>query len=312
MKNRTLPYGYCCVDGKITVHSQESAVISDIFKAYLAGKSLLAIAEYLNERKIEYMPSVIGWNKARLKRILEDERYLGKTPYQRIISQEAYEAIQAVKNARNTQKEIDRQSGIYQLTVPVICPVCQSKMNRICDKRRKHTTRWMCENRECKHSLAKEDNELLDNITKLLNRLIANPHTIRMPTPQATEPSMELRIINNEIARMMDSTEIKRDDIRAKILQSLSQKYKEIDSAPYTARKLITVLTEAEPLTAFNAELIGRTVNAVILNIDRSVSLILTNNQIVRKESDDGANYPITESGQSDTADGQYRRNSCQ
>ena len=99
MKNRTLPYGYCCVDGIITAHIEESAVVSDICTAYLAGKSLLTIAELLNERQIEYMPGVLGWNKARLKRILEDERYLGKAPYQRIISQEAYEAIQAVSDA---------------------------------------------------------------------------------------------------------------------------------------------------------------------------------------------------------------------
>ena len=304
MKNRTLPYGYCCVDGIITAHSEESAVVSDICTAYLAGKSLLTIAELLNERQIEYMPGVLGWNKARIKRILEDERYLGKAPYQRIISQEAYEAIQAVKNARNTQKETDRQSDIYQLTVPVRCPVCQSRMKRIYASRRKCKTRWVCESQECKLSLDKEDGELLYDITELVNRLIANPHTIRMQTLQATEPSMELRILNNEIARMLDSTEIKRDDLRAKMLQSISQKYKEIDPAPYTARKLITELTEAEPLTAFNAELIGRTVNAVILNTDRSVSLILTNNQIIGKESYNGANYPSTESGQSYTAYG--------
>ena len=103
---------------------------------------------------------------------------------------------------------------------------------------------------------------------------------------------------------MLDSTDIKRDDLRAKMLQSISQKYKEIDPAPYTARKLITELTEAEPLTVFNAELIGRTVNAMILNTDRSVSLILTNTHIIGKESYNGANYPSTESGQSDTAYG--------
>ncbi len=129
--------------------------MSDICTAYLAGKSLLTIAELLNERQIEYMPGVLGWNKARLKRILEDERYLGKAPYQRIISQEACEAIQAVKNARNTQKETDRQSDIYQLTVPVICPVCRSKVKRIYVSRRKCKTRWVCENQDCRFSIDK-------------------------------------------------------------------------------------------------------------------------------------------------------------
>ncbi len=77
-------------------------------------------------------------------------------------------------------------------------------------------------------------------------------------------------------------------------------------AAAFPGREIaaFTELTEAEPLTAFNAELIGRTVNAVILNTDRSVSLILTNNQIIGKESYNGASYPSTESGQSYTAYG--------
>lgn len=311
MKNRTLPYGYCCVDGKITVHSGESEIVTEIYNNYLDGQSLLAIAKSLNDQKIEYMPSVIGWNKARLKRILEDERYLGKAPYLRIISQEAYEAIQTVKNARNTQKETDRQADIYQLAVPVICPVCQSKMKRIYASKRKCKTRWVCESQECRLSLDKEDSELLDDITELVNRLIANPHTIRMPTPQAIEPSMELRILNNEIARMLDSTDIKREEVRTKMLQSLSQRYRELDNAPYTTRRLVVELTADEPLTAFNAELISKIANAVILHPNSTVGLILTNNQIIGKESDDGANYPSTESGQSDTADGQRDRNGC-
>lgn len=175
-------------------------------------------------------------------------------------------------------------------------------MKRLYNKRRKCKTSWRCKN--CGKTVDKEDDELLVDMTEVLNSVIANPDMVQIPPVMSSEPSMELRILNNEIARMLDSTEIKRDALRAKMLQSISQRYKEIDPAPYTARKLITKLTEAEPLTAFNAELIGRTVNAVILNTDRSVSLILTNNQIIGKESYNGANNPSTESGQSYTAYG--------
>lgn len=81
MKNRTLPYGYQCCNGITVPQPQESEIVKRICESYLNGQSLLTIASWLNEEQIEYMPGVIGWNKARLKRIIEDERYLGKEPY---------------------------------------------------------------------------------------------------------------------------------------------------------------------------------------------------------------------------------------
>ena len=105
MKNRTLPYGYQCCNGITVLHPQESEIVKRIFESYLNGQSLLTIATWLNEEQIEYMPGVIGWNKARLKRIIEDERYLGKEPYPAILAKETYTAMQKIKEKRNTQKD---------------------------------------------------------------------------------------------------------------------------------------------------------------------------------------------------------------
>lgn len=309
MKNRTLLYGYCCVDGKITVHSGEAEIVAEIYKNYLDGKSMLAIAEYLNDRKIEYMPSVVGWNKARLKRMLEDERYIGNKQYPNLIDEETHNAVLSVKNTRNTQKDTDRKADIYQLPVPVLCGECHGKMKRLYNRRRKCKTSWKCEN--CGKTIDKEDDALLADMTVLVNTVITTPKIVKIPIATPVEPSMELRILNNEIARMMDSTDIKREEVRAKILQSLSQRYRELDNAPYTARRLVMELTAAEPLAAFNAEFVGKIANAAILYPNSTVSLILTNNQLIGKEDKDGTDHATPENSQSDTADGQYRRNSC-
>lgn len=87
MKIRNIPFGYQMENGIITLHPSESGTVREIFTAYLDGQSLLQIANSLNERNIEYMPGVTGWNKARLKRIIEDERYLGSESYPAIIGQ---------------------------------------------------------------------------------------------------------------------------------------------------------------------------------------------------------------------------------
>ena len=113
MKNRTLPYGYRCDNGIIVLHPQESEIVKRICKAYLDGQSLLTIATWLNEEQIEYMPEIIGWNKARLKRIIEDKRYLGKEPYPMILDEETHIAMQQTKHTRNTQKNTDDSVSRY-------------------------------------------------------------------------------------------------------------------------------------------------------------------------------------------------------
>ena len=290
MKNRNIPYGYCYSNGVIALHPMESTIVGEVCLSYLEGQSLLKIAEWLNERLIEYLPGTYGWNKARVKRILEDERYLGTDSYPTLITMEMHTAIQVLKNGRNTQKETDRQAEIYKLNTPVLCPVCQGKMKRRFESKRKCQTRWMCENQECRLGIDKDDTELLRDITAMLNHLIEHPDIIHEQAPQAVEPSNETRKLNNEIARMLDGIDIDRDTIRKKMLEAVSQKYKDIDSAAYTTQRLIAELKNAEPITAFAPELLDKVVQAIILNKNKTIEFILINNQIIRKESTDGNN----------------------
>ena len=81
MKIRNIPFGYRIENGTIHLHPTESQVVREIHAAYLDGQSLLQIAASLNERGVEYMPGAAAWNKARLKRIIEDVRYLGNETY---------------------------------------------------------------------------------------------------------------------------------------------------------------------------------------------------------------------------------------
>ena len=58
MKNRSIPYGYTYAEGRIILHPQESEIVKEICQDYLAGKSMLVIAQGLNDRMIAYMVGV--------------------------------------------------------------------------------------------------------------------------------------------------------------------------------------------------------------------------------------------------------------
>lgn len=111
-KIRVLPYGYEYKDGIISNKEEENIVVKEIFDSYSKGNSLLKIAQLLNQRNIEYQPGTIGWNKARLKRILEDERYLGKRNFPQIVSEDLFQACNGIKQAKNKQENTDRKKEI--------------------------------------------------------------------------------------------------------------------------------------------------------------------------------------------------------
>ena len=292
MKKRNILYGYQCIEGIIKLHPQEMAVVKEIFKAYIEGKSLLELSKCLNERQIEYMPGVIKWNKARIMRILEDKRYFGNDRYPALIEQGTYDTVQEISYNRCDQKNTDRQADIFKLNIPVKCPSCNSILKRIVDNRWSTPPKWRCQNPNCKESIAITDEALLLAITEVLNTAIANPEMISIPTEKETVPSLELRKLNNEITRAFDSIQIDKDAVRRMMIQYASMKYAELDSAVSKAQRLKDIFIDSQPMTSFSVGFLERTTDEIMLYTDGSIGLILENGQEIRK----GATYADTRS----------------
>ena len=298
MKNRTLPYGYCCKDGVIVTEPQESKVLKRIFAAYLDGSSMLTIAEQLNREKIEYRDGVTDWNKGRLKHLIDNAKYLGTEVYPPIIDQATYEKIQKTKHGRNTQKNMDKTRDIFKLTVPVRCPGCGDRMRRRHDSRCKCQERWTCENTACRLRIEISDAELLTALADLLGTVTADSITLPAETPY--EPSTEVIRLNNEISRMLDMAEIDKAVLRSKMTECLARKYKELGNGCCAVQRLKAELGS----TADIAERLNRTVSEIRLYTDKTADIILLNGQIIRKESDNGADCCIpAESGADNRTD---------
>lgn len=298
MSNRTLPYGYCYKNGIIAIESKESKVLKRIFSAYLNGDSMLTIAEQLNREKIEYASGVIGWNKGRLKHLIDNPRYLGTEVYPQIIEQATYEKIQKAKHSRNTQKDTDKAQEIFRLTVPVRCPICGSLMRRRHDSRCKCQERWTCENTACRLRIEISDTELLTALADLLGTVTADSITLPAETPY--EPSAEVIRLNNEISRMLDMAEIDKAVLRSKMTECFRQKYKELGNECCAVQRLKAELGS----TADIAERLNRAVSEIRLYTDKTADIILLNGQIIRKESDNGTDCCIpAESGADNRTD---------
>lgn len=256
--------------------------MKEIYKAYLEGNSLLKLSERLNERQIEYMPGVVGWNKSRIMRLLSDQRYMGNEKYPALIDRKTYEAIQTLKDEKYLQKDLERQADIFQITIPVRCPNCSGMLRRKADNRRKTAVWWKCLTPNCKTNIGKTDESLIEELTEVMNELIADPDRIDIPPEKAPEPSIELRRLNNEIARLLDSIQINRDTVREKIIEYASLKYAEFDSVLGKAQRVKDIFKTAAPLKKFSSELLERTVDEIRMYTDGRIGIVLENKQEIR------------------------------
>ena len=281
MKIRNIPYGYKYVNGEITADAQTKEIITDICRAYLDGESLLKIAERLNRRGVEYREGVTGWNKARIKRIIEDERYLGNKGFPRIISDATYIAMQQIKAERNTRADMD-VSLTLPISVPIRCSVCHGELHRRYDSRLKNKTRWCCKNENCNTLIVKSDDDLRQELTAIMNKLIADPNTVRTDECNERQSDEQSQVLHDDIERLFAEIALDREKLQQKLLELASASYTELSQIHSRTKRLKDIFMQASQSEEFPEELFHRTVDEIVLHKDGSAEVILINKQGVK------------------------------
>ena len=81
---RHTPYGYDTVDGKAVVNEEKAEQIRKICENYLGGMSFMAAAEDVG----------LSMSHCRVKRMIQNERYLGDEFYPAILTRETADQIE--------------------------------------------------------------------------------------------------------------------------------------------------------------------------------------------------------------------------
>lgn len=285
MKNRRFPYGYEMQNGVIIISAKEADTVKRIFREYLNGDNLKIIAERLTEKQVEFLPGEYGWNKNRIKRMIEDKRYIGDNSYPAIVDEDVFKRANAEKNNRRTNAEPIITTEKKILVHKVQCANCENKLFHNTNSKLKNSELWYCKNKDCKFSVYMTVAELEHEITEILNLLISTPKfTEYEETDIQTEPSLEIIRMENEIERQLESIDFDKNEIQNMILQCATKKYDAYKGVRHITDRLKADFEKSSPLSAFNAELFDRTVSAITIDKDKKVCLKLKNNKIIRKE----------------------------
>ena len=155
------PYGYKNDSGKMVIEEEEANIVRRVFEEVLSGKSPGSIAKELNERGV---PSKRGgrWGGPVIASMIRNEKYTGAVIFQKtftddqfnkhrnrgekyqfymrehheaIVSQEIYEAANAIIDVNGLEKGIQRDSdkyaARYALSGKVVCGECGGTWKRV-------------------------------------------------------------------------------------------------------------------------------------------------------------------------------------
>lgn len=303
-KNRTIPFGYIMKNGEIEIEPVESNAVQEIFKLYLDGSSLLTIAVYMKSNDISYNGINNIWNKNMVKRILENEKYIGEESYPQIIDIDTFFRANAKKKVRASMiAEISEElQAIRTLTY---CSECGHRLSRIGGNTRPE--KWNCKNPDCsKFEYRITDNMLRGVILNVLNTVIANPEMLETDTEiSGYTPSLEVTRQQNEISRMTESSDVDYDKAKDEILHLAQMKYDccTYNDKPLKTECLMTFIEGKEQLNTIDIDLLKSCVSRIEVSHFYTIEIEFINGVTIKN---------VTERTEKNDNSAKCNDNSCQ
>lgn len=223
-KNRVIPFGYCMKNGVITTDPKEVCAVATIFSEYLSGKSLLQIAKLMESEKIRYNTDSDKWNKNMVKRIIENDKYLGNDTYTQLITDDIFKRANEKRVKKATTLDLI-PDDLQEIRKRTYCTECGHKLSRIGGNSKYE--KWDCRNPDCyKLEYRLTDQMIIGTVLNVLNSAIANPSLLESGGEISTySPAADVIRQQNEINQMTDSSQIDFDRVKAEIFKLAEMKY---------------------------------------------------------------------------------------
>lgn len=200
MANRMISYGYGIKDGKLSVIEQEAEIVRRIFQEYIDGHRLEQIATELEQEQVEFYMGTCAWNKPKIKRILDNEKYIGADGYPQIVDDDVFVYVAQIKDGKGAKKKHFDEPIEYLRNNKVTCAQCGGHFRRVSTWRSRE--KWMCR-QGCKNDVYVDDSWLFSGIIEIAAQVANNPEIVT-PKTEDKANSLEIRRCTNEVNRVFN------------------------------------------------------------------------------------------------------------
>lgn len=277
---RKIPFGYQMRGGVIECHPREAQAVQNIFTQYLAGASYLAIAKEMARRGVHYHQCTAEWNKNMVKRILENDKYLGMNPYPRIIQDEDFYAVRLLRTDKNTYALCPAQ--LEPVRGKVVCGACGARMTW--DTKSHGQRRWRCQGPECGQVVRIGDEALCEMVDQLLYQVAQKPELLTHLPAHGTELDADARRIQNELNLALNRSAGDVGYIKMLAFAAAAERYAALPD-PVPGHKLET-LKERLKLGRIDTDILNdllkSAVQAIRIISNQEIELLLVNNRVLK------------------------------
>lgn len=279
-RNRYLPFGYEVFDGSICISENEAVIVQSIFEGYKSGLSYQAIADDLRARKVNYLENRYDWNKNRVKRILENKKYIGMSQMPRLIEEELFNEVQElIQNKTSSYRETPFE--VIILRKLLCCYVCKRPLSRYITHNRDV---WKCENPECRVSVPKR---VLEKVLLTVQSKITNENDAVKPIVSdhsSIKVDENIVALKESLKNEMIKSNLDEEKIKELIFESARTVYDQMDdgSNERAANFLRERLSQTKVEDKVNYILITEISSAVYVTREKSIILKLKSDQIVQ------------------------------
>lgn len=230
------PLGYDLVQGELIINAFEALQVKEMFELASQNVSSYKIADTFNEKG--YNTRYGNWESQTIRRALRSKYYLGYTQYnstwnkgthEPIITQELYDKVQTILNARSEHYYNNRGHGniTSYLGGYIYCSHCQGKYSKISAKRKKPNNDgfyvyefFACNSRTKRNKAAVKDpncknknwklSELTDQVFNEIKQLSLDPEYMhelkedKAPDNRSEIIQAEIDKIDDKLSKLMD------------------------------------------------------------------------------------------------------------
>ncbi|MDE5936975.1 MAG: recombinase family protein [Ruminococcus sp.] len=281
----------------------ESKAVVRIFEEYLNGSSFLQIAKLMESEKIRYTADSARWNKNMVKRIIENEKYLGNSKYPQIIDEETFK----IANKKRVQKAAISviSEDLQEIKNRTYCLECGHRLSRIggncrCEK-------WDCRNPDCyRLEYQLTDQMIIVSVLTVLNTVIANPNLFESNSEISVySPIADVIRKQNEINQMMDSAKPDFDRIKSEIFRLAEMKYDccTYNENPQKTAEIKALLENKKQLNTLDIGLLKNCVNRIWISHFCTIEVGFINGVTIKN---------ITERNEKNAHSTEGNNNSCE
>ena len=303
-KNRTIPFGYCMKNGEITTEPKEVYAVVTIFDEYLEGRSLSEIAKLMQTEEIRYNAISDKWNKNMVKRIIENEKYLGTDKYPQVIDDDTFRLANEKRARKATTLNLISED-LQEIRKRTYCTECDHRLSRIGgNSKYEH---WDCRNPDCyKLEYRMTDQMIIGAVLNVLNSAIANPSLLESGGEISIySPTADIVRKQNEINQMTDSPQVDFDRVKAEIFRLAEMKYDccTYNESPQKTEELRNLLENNKQLNILDIGLFKACVSRIWISHFCTIEVEFINGIHIKN---------ITERNDKNAHSSEYNGNSCE